>query len=284
MKRFWLLVGSEENWERALAENIWGVTEINCKTWEKLKSGDVALFYVKRPVKGVIGVGVIKTKFKQDKPLWRQEIESGKVIWPYRFEFEVEYALPLSDWRNKAVKLKGLEVPTIRGINPIRDLRKVERLLVKLDEEWNTNLTSLVKPRPIAKPKSIHEKVKDKLMELGRFEGFIAEKEYPFPDIRERLDVVWRRVPASVPTYVFEVQIGGNLHQALTKLKHAHDIWNSNIFLVIKDEDQSRVKFLLSGAFHEISEVLKVLTVKMVNELYDIQRRDHELKRRAGLR
>ena len=167
MKKFWLLVGSEENWERALAENIWGVTEINRKTWEKLESGDVALFYVKRPVKGVIGVGVIKTKFKQDKPLWRQEIESGKVIWPYRFEFEVEYALPLSDWRNKAVRLKGLEVPTIRGINPIRDLRKAERLLVKLDEEWNTNLTSLVKPRPIAKPKSIHEKVKDKLMELG---------------------------------------------------------------------------------------------------------------------
>jgi len=54
--------------------------------------------------------------------------------------------------------------------------------------------------------------------------------------------------------------------------------------LVIKDEDENRVKSLLSGAFHEISEVLKVLTVKMVNELYDIQRRDHELKRRAGLR
>jgi len=40
----------------------------------------------------------------------------------------------------------------------------------------------------------------------------------------------------------------------------------------------------LSGAFHEISEVLKILTVKMIDELYDIQRRDHELKRRAGLR
>ena len=103
--RFWLLVGDEENWERALAENIWGVTGVHRKTWERLESGDVALFYVKRPVKGIIGVGVIKTKFKQDKPLWRQEIESGKVIWPYRFEFE--YALPLSDWRNKAVRLKG---------------------------------------------------------------------------------------------------------------------------------------------------------------------------------
>lgn len=282
--RSWLLVGDEENWERALAENIWGVTGVHRKTWERLESGDVVLFYVKRPVMGIVGVGVIKTKFKQDKPLWRQEIKSGKVIWPYRFEFEVKYALPPPDWRNKAVGLKEFKVKIMGGINPIKDLKKVERLLAKLDGKWNTNLVNLVKPQPIVKPKSIHEDMKDKLIELGRLEGFIVEKEYLFPDIRERLDVVWRRVPASVPTYVFEVQIGGNLHQALTKLKHAHDIWNSNIFLIIKDEDQSRVKSLLSGAFHEISEVLKVLTVKMINELYDLQRRDHELKRKAGLR
>ena len=281
---FWLLVGDEENWERALAENIWGVTRVHRKTWEKLGSGDVVLFYVKRPVKGVIGVGVIKTKFKQDKPLWRREIESGKVIWPYRFEFEVKYALPSSDWRSKAVGLKGLKVKIMGGINPIKDLRKIEKLLAKLDEEWNTNLINLVKPKPIAKPKSIHEEMKDKLMELGRLEGFIAEKEYQFPDIRERLDVVWRRVQASVPTYVFEVQIGGNIHQALTKLKHAYDIWNSNIFLVTGAEYQEKVEVLLSGAFHEISNVLRVLTVEMINELYTIQMRDHELKKKAGLR
>ena len=99
------------------------------------------------------------------------------------------------------------------------------------------------------------------MIEVGGLEGFIAEKEYPFPDIRERLDIVWRRVRASVPTYVFEVQIGGNLHQALTKLKHAHDIWNSNIFLIIKDEDQNR-----------ISEALKVLTMKMILMNYMIYR------------
>jgi len=42
--RFWLLVGDEENWERASAENIWGVTGVHRKTWERLESGDVALF------------------------------------------------------------------------------------------------------------------------------------------------------------------------------------------------------------------------------------------------
>ena len=206
------------------------------------------------------------------------------MIWPYRFEFEVKYALPPPDWRSRAVGLKEFKVKIMGGINPIKDSRKVEELLAKLDKEWNTNLMNLVKPQPITKPRSTHQEMKDKLMELGRLEGFIAEKEYQFPDIRERLDVVWRRVQASVPTYVFEVQIGGNIHQALTKLKHAYDIWNSNIFLVTGAEYQEKVEVLLSGAFHEISNVLRVLTVEMINELYTIQMRDHELKKKAGLR
>ena len=284
MNEVWLLVGSEENWEKALAENIWGVTETHRGAWERLKSGDLVLFYVKRPVMGVIGVGTVKTKFKQDKLLWREEIESKKVIWPYRFEFKVEYALPLPDWREKKVSLKGLKVKIMAGINPIKDREKVEKLLAKLDSSWNTDLMRLMRPRIVTKPRSVHEEMKDKLMELGKLEGFIAEREYPFPDIREKLDVVWRRVPTSVPTYVFEVQIGGNLHQALTKLKHAYDIWNSNIFLVVEAKDEIRVKELISGAFHEISGLLRILTVEKVNELYNVQTLDHRLKKEAGLR
>ena len=78
---------------------------------------------------------MIKTKFKQDKPLWRQEIASGKVIWPYRFEFEVEYALPPPDWRSRAVGLKEFKVKIMGGINPIKDSKKVEELLAKLDKD-----------------------------------------------------------------------------------------------------------------------------------------------------
>jgi len=74
-----------------------------------------------------------------------------------------------------------------------------------------------------------------------------------------KLDVVWLKVREGVPAYVFEVQIGGDLYHAISKLKHAHDVWNSNIFLVITNKNALKIQDLLSGAFHEIKEELRVL-------------------------
>jgi ABC-type cobalamin transport system ATPase subunit len=100
----------------------------------------------------------------------------------------------------------------------------------------------------------------------------------------ERLDVVWRRIAASVPTYAFEIQIGGNLHQALSKLKHAYDIWNSNIFLISTKEDLHKINQLLSGTFHEIGERIRVLSIEKINEVYELQVKDHKLKKEIGFR
>jgi hypothetical protein len=79
--------------------------------------------------------------------------------------------------------------------------------------------------RPVA-----HDEIQRVLLEMGSLQRFIAEKEYPME--KECLDVVWRKVINSVTTYVFKVQIGGDVYHALGKLKHAHDLWNSRIFLV----------------------------------------------------
>jgi len=83
----------------------------------------------------------------------------------------------------------------------------------------------------------LSEKEEYALIQIGKLQNFIAEPEYQF-DIG-KLDVVWRRVQQSVPTYVFEIQIGGNLYQALVKLKHAFEIKkrNNNLDIIwLKEE------------------------------------------------
>jgi len=283
----WISVGTPENWETAISGNIWGVVEGLKSTWEKLQKGDILLFYATSPIKGVIGVGRIKNKFKQDKPLWAKEIKENRVIWPYRYDFEVEFLLPRSDWENKKVSITGLNVNIRSGLNFIKDREAVKILLQRMDEAWNTELIRLVEEIPEKVPLkkvSIHDEIKEKLLELGKIEGYIAEKEYVIPDLGERLDVVWRRVAASVPTYAFEIQIGGNLHQALSKLKHAYDIWNSNIFLISIKEDLPKINQLLSGTFHEIRERIRVLDVEKINEVYELQVKDHKLKKEIGFR
>lgn len=74
-----------------------------------------------------------------------------------------------------------------------------------------------------------------------------------------------------VPTFVFEVQIGGNVTEALGKLKHAYDLWNSNLYIVIEDKDRNKVSILLSGTFHEIKDKLTVILASEIEEFYKIK-------------
>jgi hypothetical protein len=49
-----------------------------------------------------------------------------------------------------------------------------------------------------------HTELQQKLVEIVEMQGYLAESEYSFDT--GKLDVVWRRVLNSVPTYVFEVK------------------------------------------------------------------------------
>jgi hypothetical protein len=285
--RAWISVGPAEYWETAISGNIWGVREGLKHTWEKLQKGDLLFFYATVPIKGIIGVAKIENKFKQDKPLWPQELKENKVIWPYRYDFKVEFALSRAEWETKKIPAIGL--PIMAGLNSVKDLETTKLLLQKIDGIWNTDLVALLEKVPPAKVPAkkevnVHDEIKEKLLELGKIEGYIVEKEYVIPDLGERLDVVWRRVVASVPTYVFEVQIGGNVHQALAKLKHAHDIWNSNIFIISEEKDTQKINQLLSGTFHEIKDRIKILPVEKIKKVYDVQIEDDKLKKELGFR
>jgi hypothetical protein len=285
--QIWISTGKVENWETAISGNIWGVPESLKHAWDKLQKGDLLFFYATAPVSGIIGVAKIENKFKQDKPLWPQELKENRVIWPYRYDFKVEFALSRAEWEVKKVGAVGL--PIQAGLNSVKDTEAIKPILQKMDETWNTELSNLLEKVPVVKAPvkkevNLHDEIKEKLLELGKIENYIVEKEYVIPDLGERLDVVWRRVAGSVPTYVFEIQIGGNLHQALAKLKHAHDIWNSNIFIISGDKDLQKIGQLLSGTFHEIKERVKVLTVEKIKKVYDVQIEDHKLKREIGFR
>ena len=126
-----------------------------------------------------------------------------------------------------------------------------------------------------------HDAVKTYLAEIGRIQGYIAEKEYPLESTR--LDVVWRRVERSVPTFVFEVQIGGDIYHAMAKLKHAFDLWNSHIFLVATMAAKGKYQELISGTFHEVSDQMRFIDVPSVEELLRKKKNYKEMERTLGI-
>jgi len=283
--KFWIISGHIENWEKALGDGIWGVKTGRLKTfWDKLFKGDILVFYITSPIAGVIGVGKVETKFKQDKPLWPDEIKENKVIYPYRFNFISEYALPSNAWTDKKIPIRDLKVSVQAGLSPINDNKTIREILKRADETWGKTLSNLVTPlsSPPKRPENPHDRAKEMIYEVGKIEKLISEKEYPMG--QRRLDVVWRKVKESVPNYVFEVQIGGNIYQALGKLKHAFDIWNSTLFLIVGDDKDIReAEDLLGGTFHEIKDKIKITTVEEIERLHESKTKNRELQDKMGL-
>ena len=276
MAEYWLVVGSRENWETAFKHgNIWGLKERQRHLWESLNEGDTLLFYVTQPIGGIVGRGVLRTKFKQNRPLWPQELRESRLIWPLRFEFDVESCLPPDGWiTNKLISKLVLPRAGFQLIS--RSLG--EELVSSLrTQEYSTQAdkSPLISEAPaefvatVQGPEEVlpsHDKLKRLLVEIGKMQNFIAEPEFPF-DIG-RLDVVWRRVTHSVPTYAFEIQVGGDIYHALAKLKHAFDLWNSHIFIVAPQADHNKCENLLSGTFHEITDRIKFIESNKIEELY----------------
>lgn len=286
MGQYWLLVGTEKNWKVAFEnKNIWGLKEFRelKSLWNMLREGDGLLFYVSKPVHGIVGIGHLVTKFKQTNPLWPEEIKRNVVIWPLRFEFDIEYCLPPSLWESQKYTSHDLQMISrmvfqcypIEEVNAVREafgLKPLIETAFQPPAELRITTESIV---------FNHDDVKNYLAEIGRIQGYIANVEFTLESTR--LDVVWRRVERSVPTFAFEVQIGGDIYHAMSKLKHAFDLWNSHIFLVAAMSDKGKYQELLSGTFHEVDDHMRFIDVVLVKELLEKKRDYKEMERALGI-
>ena len=271
----WLVVGTPEHWLVAFENgNIWGLQPIKTQWWERLAEGDGLIFYVTRPIGGAIGLGKVKTKFKQDKPLWPREVEAKRVIWPLRFEFDVDFCLSPEDWKVHKLEVDALKAIVQAGFQPLKP---------KAAEAALEAFAPLLQQTPSARAETdnLHHELMQKLLEMGKIQKFLAEPEYPMEGTR--LDVVWRRVEKSVPTYVFEVQVGGDIYHALAKLKHAYDLWNSRIFLVAAAHEKPKFESLMSGTFHEVRERVRFIEIAGVEDLYSRKKAYRELEDTLGI-
>lgn len=287
-KPHWIILGPERSWKTAFKQGgIWGVKEMLYPEWKALDPGDILFFYITKTVRGIVGVGRLENKFIQDKPLWPDEVAVDKVIYPFRFEFRIDYLLEEKEWENKKIPI-GLSIQEMRrGIN-ILQKKTVDKIYHDFKERFSFTISTPVVEKPKiskVKPEIIetpdHAKLQKLLFQIGQLNRFISEKEYLMGS--ERLDVVWRRVDGSVPTFVFEVQVGGDVYHALGKLKHAFDLWNSNIFLIIQKNELEKANILLDGTFHEIRDKIKIIIPQKVSELYQQKKRWLDIEKEVGL-
>lgn len=120
---YFLIVAPQDNWVISLQQKICGVppAEINRVQWKKAQPKDVALLYATAPVKGLIGYARILEKLEDYSPLWPQEKQKGKALWPYRIRLTEIYTLSKENWLTKRVKVDP-QISVQRSIRAIHEM------------------------------------------------------------------------------------------------------------------------------------------------------------------
>jgi hypothetical protein len=274
---YWVLTGDRENWRRGISDRIWGVVPRLQSAWDALQRGDFLFFYAKAPASRIFGTGIVRDKFRQDRPLWVDEIQADKVLYPHRFTFDMVSFIDEDRWASEGVPPER-GVPYRAGMNRIANAENIKLLLTQTERLLANHTPTAEEQR---RTPSLHDQVKDKLREIGRLQEYLSETECKING--ERLDVAWRRVAASVPQKVFEVQVSGNLYSAVGKLKKAHLLWNSQPFLVLRRDEKPKADDLLAGPFHEIKKAVIVRDIEAVDELYKRVIQADESRQQFGL-
>jgi len=265
--------------ESIFEEGLWGFPEnnVNKRRWELLERGCILLLYGKhKGNKGVYLKGVLTEKFVNRNPVryWREP--TG---YPLQIRMNIEGSLEKA---NPVLReeLRGLGVRILGA--------KADRWSLIVFGEGGTYPYSTFRAildafdaRNIVEMPMDHEGVKRMIHNIGILQGKISEMEVELDNYR--LDVAWRRLQRANPYIVFEVHLHGNMEEALTKLKHARDIWNSKPVLVTTGDMVERAYSVASGAFHEILDELRIVTVEDIKELYNRKREYKAVESRLGI-
>jgi len=107
MARYWIIPIMYDNWLVRHDELVYGFGE---SLEDLIKTGDIIIFYVmkkacKDPDYASHLVGayeIISDWFREDKPLWLDEKEIGKILYPYRIRLKL-----VKDSKAKAEELIG---------------------------------------------------------------------------------------------------------------------------------------------------------------------------------
>jgi len=114
--KYWIIAVSEDNWEIINKENIYGAPETSGvrSPTQLIEPGDVVIFYVKMKGSKKLGgkfVGayeVISSWYREDKPLWSDEVREGKVKYPWRIKLR-PIKIGIAEFKELVPKLKFIE-------------------------------------------------------------------------------------------------------------------------------------------------------------------------------
>jgi len=298
----WLFSVTLPNWELLKRDNVWAVRSEAVKS--KINMGDRLIFFVKgSQPPSIMGVYEVVGEWRLSSKLrWTEEKPEQRIIYPWEVDMkpillgtlnmrENIGSLAFIENKNKwAVYLIGSPANLHRPIGdadyefilakmkmpPYIVEFKPKPAVVPTGEPKLPTIMVKPQPPPSAIKELTHPKICNMIIRLGELEDYIVEGEVPVNG--ERLDVTWRRKLRKFPDIAFEVQLKGNLFQALTKLKEAWDLWRCISILVTTGEYEEDAKRWLPKAFHEMDEDARIVRWETISQWLEAAEKRKRIK------
>lgn len=294
---------NSDNWKISVEKNLWGIAQRYRGVTKKVAKGDILLMFISkmRPYGFHGAFEVVGDWVMSNEPLWADEIAGHRVIYPFRVGIRA-IQLGFAEYQKLVPNLTFVRVKKtprywfyLRGVpaNLGKPIEESDYKIILDELRKNPPVAIMPQAKPKAKIEVVpptrltppeapdHDTIRDMIHEIGLMEKRISETEYPLDGWR--LDVAWKRVTAGFPSHAFEVQIGGNFYEALSKLKHAYDMWNSKPILVTTEKYAEDATNLLQGSFHEIRNVISIVNWKRVSRLYELLKEAETTRKDVGL-
>jgi len=293
---YWLTTTSPEDYELSrtkLGFKVEGFREKYRATLEKFKPNDRVLYYIMKI--GRIGalLRVTSEYYYDDTKIWTDEKER----WPLRVKCEPEivldreYMLDVRPMKSNLSFMKkfgehwGLAFQgSIKEIQD-EDFKYIESEMKKrkkptpaptppISDEENYEKKILELP---LKSKSLHDRLGEMLEIVGsRMDYNSTVRQKITPEHVYELDVAW--LEKKNPHVAIEVQISGNVVEALTRLKEAKRFNYRKLILILKEEQLNHLRKLLK--MDEVRHWIDVWSIKSVYELYTSGERFFQLYER----
>lgn len=321
-RKYWLDLFTGETWEEFLANgaNVSGFRKNREKTATKVQPGDYFICYL-TGISRFVGVLEIQSNWYRDEtPIWKRETFPIRFKVKIIMQLEPKTAVPVLALRDRLsifnnikpgqqwsgffrgspaqfkpgdgeIIVEAIRQASARPVEREYDERKYMRYPKTYPARRAATAAVVSEDRVPSQyeeeegagkaQQSYHNQIRDMVLEIGRIEGRISEKEYRING--ERIDVVWKRIEAGNPYAVFEVQVGGNFYEALAKLKHAWDKWNSRPFLVTSQQYKGKALEWIRGSFHEMERELKIIDCEKIKELHNAVKKARDLRAELGI-
>ncbi len=260
--------------------------------------GDFLWFYVTTPIKGVVGVGVVKDKYIDNTTLtWDEEWVKKKVIWPLRFRIQLLKVLPRSRWQPEHINIEDFRLFWQKGFHLLPNIRAVElfkraKTVFTITEEQELFTGATIAPlpatvqeqKPLYLPESdipaqpyTHVNLQETVAEIGKLQFYHTELEYPvdLPGGNRNLDVVWKREIDGAPTFAFEVELSGMIERAVDRLQFAFRRWNTRPRMIIPQKFVAKTYNAISISDREFAQKIKIYEPEQV---FDLLKKKRELK------